>query len=384
MASHFSQYQVSHEELNRKPMPDNPPVQKYSGAPGTNTQNATDNMTPNESVGAMSSPALPPRPNQHSDDHLKKQLHDLHQNLAAEVSKNEQYRDLLIENKMIADELNQSLSDTRHEVEEYKALWKQSASDLNSHLVNDRGFKSLDDKFFVDEVTLLRRNIRDFSYQYYDNWPADIKTSSNSVREIAKPSLDLSQEEHEERNRQIDLWRARTSTLLQDPLSLRQSNKHRESQEKSFKELTNHLVVLLPPNVKTRDLSEQVSAIWAGAVRLDMVMNTQASGLHLYYRHRKDRPLKFDSAKMEEESEGDDSQTSEIVTCVLAPALGRRGEADGTRLAERAYLLKMLVSCQSGDKRTRGQQKPEEKDHARPGMMRAAAANIRNRFNINS
>jgi hypothetical protein len=147
-------------------------------------------MSPYESSAAMTSPALPPRPNQQPDDHLKKQLHDLHHALAAEVSKNKQYQDLLSQSHNQAEEVNQALSQTTAEVEEYKALWKQSARDLNSHLVNDRGFKPFDDKFFIDKVTLLRRNIRDFAYQYYDNWPADIKVSSNPIREMAD-MLDL-------------------------------------------------------------------------------------------------------------------------------------------------------------------------------------------------
>ncbi|KAK2666641.1 hypothetical protein RAB80_017758 [Fusarium oxysporum f. sp. vasinfectum] len=190
MDSHFSQYEMGLDQRNTELMSGTPPVQGYASAPGTNTQNGTDSMSPYESSAAMTSPALPPRPNQQPDDHLKKQLHDLHHALAAEVSKNKQYQDLLSQSHNQAEEVNQALSQTTAEVEEYKALWKQSARDLNSHLVNDRGFKPFDDKFFIDKVTLLRRNIRDFAYQYYDNWPADIKVSSNPIREMAD-MLDL-------------------------------------------------------------------------------------------------------------------------------------------------------------------------------------------------
>ncbi|OBS23304.1 hypothetical protein FPOA_03853 [Fusarium poae] len=398
-------------------------------------------MPATENAATFIGPALPPRPNQQSDHRLKQQLHDLQQTLDAEVSKNKQNQDLLSQSNEKVDELNQkvdelnrTLSETEYDVEEYKALWKQNASDLNSHLVNDRGFKSLDDKFFIDEVTLLRRNIRDFAYQYYDNWPEAVKV--NPVRDIAdmldldwnhmlrdfspsfvvrayiwaflghyvfsrfvwagnppamrdlfdslKPSPDLSQAERNERNRQIDLWKARTSTLLQDPLSLHQNIKHKEVQERIFKELTNYLIILLPPNVKTKDVGKQVEAIWNDAISLDMAMNTQASGLYLYYARRKEKPMRFESAKMEEELEGDGSPSSDTVTCILAPSLRRAGEVDGTPLAEPACLLKMLVSCRAGYTRTRGQHKTGDKDHGPQGAIRTAAANIRNRFNITS
>jgi uncharacterized protein YukE len=148
-------------------------------------------MPPTASAAANVKPALPRRRSQQSDHDLKKQLHDLHQTLNAEVSKNKEYQDLLSQSNKKMDELNQFLSEAEDEVEEYKALWKQSASELNSHLVNDRGFKSIDDKFFIDEITLLRRNIRDFAYQYYDDWPVGNKVGP--VNDIAN-ILDLNRD----------------------------------------------------------------------------------------------------------------------------------------------------------------------------------------------
>lgn len=54
-----------------------------------------------------------------------------------------------------------------------------------------------------------------------------------------------------------------------------------------------------------------------------MVLNTQASGLHLYYRHRKEKLMAFDDIKMEVKQERNGSLSSDIVACVLAHALGR-------------------------------------------------------------
>ncbi|KAG8671030.1 hypothetical protein FPOAC1_004267 [Fusarium poae] len=386
MASHY-QYEMGPEQMNTEPRSENPPLQRYTGAPATNFQNGTYNMPPTASAAANVKPALPRRRSQQSDHDLKKQLHDLHQTLNAEVSKNKEYQDLLSQSNKKMDELNQFLSEAEDEVEEYKALWKQSASELNSHLVNDRGFKSIDDKFFIDEITLLRRNIRDFAYQYYDDWPVGNKVGPvNDIANILdlnrdRPPLDVTQAEHEERNRQIDLWRARTSTLLQDPLSRPQSNEQKASQEKLFRELKSRLINLLPPNVKSKDVGKQVEAIWNDSISLDMALNTQASGLHLYYARRRERPMKFESATMEEELEGDGSPSSDTVTCILAPSLRRSGESDGTPLAKPACLVKMLVSCQAGDTRTRGQQKTEEKDHGRQGAVRT---NARRKHNVNS
>ncbi|EWG54155.1 hypothetical protein FVEG_17261 [Fusarium verticillioides 7600] len=456
-----SQYEMSLDQRNKEPTSETPLVQGCNSAPSTDKHGDTNSISPYESSAAMVGPALPPRPSRQlkADDVFDIQLRDLQRALDTEVKKNKQYEGLLGQSRKKVQELNQVLShstakveeskgllnksheredklnialdQTTAEAEEYKALWKQSAADLNSHLVNDRGFKPFDDRFFIEKVMLLRRNIRDFAYQYYDDWPADIKHYSNPISEMAdmldldpncmcrdfnpssivrgyiwgfldnhvfgrfiwaknppamrelldslKPSKESSPANHKEKVRQIDLWKARTSVLLQDPLNPHGGSKRKESQQESFNELTNNLIGLLPPNAKTKDLSEQVSSIWDDAVRLDMDMNTQASGLQLYYRHHERKPMAFDNTKMEVEQERDGSPSSDIVTCILAPALRRRGEADGTRLAERAYLLKMLVLCQARDERTQGQ-KQEEREHAHPGIIRAAASNLRSRF----
>ncbi|KAF5593957.1 hypothetical protein FPANT_4992 [Fusarium pseudoanthophilum] len=400
-----SQSEMSVDQRNKEPTSENPLMQGCSSAPSTDKHGDTNSISPYESSAAMAGPALPPRPSRQlkADDEFDIQLRDLHRALDTEVKKNKQYEGLLGQSRKKVqelnqvlnhstakveeykgllnqsneqkDELNKALDQTTAEVEDYRALWKQSASDLNSHLVNDRGFRPFDDRFFIEKVILLRRNIRDFAYQYYDDWPADIKHYSDPISEMADV-LDLDPNCLCREFSPSSVVRAYIWGFLDNYVF---GSNHKESKQKIFNELTNNLIGLLPPNAKTKHLSEQVSSIWDDAVSLDMDMNTQASGIHLYYRHRKEKPMAFDNTKMEVEQERNSSPSSDIVDCILAPALRRRGEADGTRLAETAYLLKMLVLCQAGDGRTRGQ-KQEEREHAHSGIIRTAASNLRTKF----
>jgi hypothetical protein len=159
----------------------------------------------------------------------------------------------------------------------------------------------------------------------------------------------------QERRRQVDLWKASKSTLLQDAHVQRANNQENNCQDRKFSQLTNDLLGLLPPNTKTKDLKEQIGSIWDDAVRLDMAMNTQASGLYMYYVNRHKEPMRLDDTRMEVEMEGNSAAlNSDAVTCVLASALERRGEPDGTRLAYRTFLVKMLVLCQSGGMTSQG------------------------------
>ncbi|KAM0346551.1 hypothetical protein ACHAPY_011633 [Fusarium culmorum] len=362
-------------------------------------------------------PALPRRPDQNMmlgvDERLSDELNGLHRALKDSRADNTKYKDLLHQSQEREQELNQALDEEVASKEEFRNLWKQNAADLNAHLVNDRGFKPLDDKVFIDKVSLLRRDIRDFAYQYFGSWPPDIKPSSQSIKEVTKMlelesssifrmfalssviraymwiflakkvfnrfvwaehseaiyelteflrpmELPHSAEEREGR-RQFELWKARTSTLLQTTKGTWDDKKRNMTQGKNIDQLINTLAGLVPNGVRKKELSEAVNMIWADAVGLDMVMNTQPSGLDLYYGRDIQSPMQIQDDLMEIEPDRAELASGSSVSLVLEPALRRTGDHDGNFLAQRVILLKMLVSCDTEEVQSRGIDKRRNK-----------------------
>ncbi|KAF7552714.1 hypothetical protein G7Z17_g4126 [Cylindrodendrum hubeiense] len=331
--------------------------------------------------------------NKHLLEQSARRENQLRQALDATEVNTNHYRVRLEQSDMKIQELSEELDAEEDAKEEFKQLWKKNAAEFNIRMVNDRGFKPLDDKAFIDKVSLLRRNIRDFAYQHFNNWPIESRHSSRSVEDIAEvldlqPSAlsrefklssivrayiwavldyqvftrNLVQVDQQERMHQFELWKARTSTLLQSTNASRGHKKWNGSQDKKICDIADYLSDLLPVTTKRKDINEAISMIWNDAVGLDMIMNTQASGLILSYGHTHSKPLRLDDDRMQVESERALIPNKSRVTLVLAPALVRKGDIDGKPLAQEVYLLKMLVSCDNKHSRTQGQRN-EEKEH---------------------
>ncbi|KAH7174855.1 uncharacterized protein B0J16DRAFT_418286 [Fusarium flagelliforme] len=330
------------------------------------------------------------------DSSRSEEMESLHRELEIAKAEKAKYEDLLNQSLERERKFRQALEQETELKEEYQELCKRNEALLNAHSITERKIKHLDDKFFIDKIIFLRQNIRHFAYQYFNSWVPKAKLSPASVQDMARilnlepfavmgsnPSAVVrayiwrflarkvfgrfvwakpSEAMHElteylrssqsststadrDSRRQFDLWKAKTSTLLQTTRGTREDKTGNMAQSDSINQLMNTLAGLFGVGVRRIELIKPVNMIWAHAVEFDMLMHTQSSGIELYYGGNLSSAIEIDGSIMEVEPEGSVLLGGAPVNLVFEPALRRMGDSDGNESGQEVYLLKMVVAC---------------------------------------
>ncbi|RFN54354.1 hypothetical protein FIE12Z_1480 [Fusarium flagelliforme] len=330
------------------------------------------------------------------DSSRSEEMESLHRELKIAKAEKAKYEDLLNQSLERERKFRQALEKETELKEEYQELCKRNEVLLNAYSITERKIKHLDDKFFIDKIIFLRQNIRHFAHQYFNSWVPKAKLSPASVQEIArilnlepfavmssnhsavvrayiwrflaqkvfgrfvwaepsqvmhelteylKSSLSPNSTQDCDGRRQSELWKAKTSTLLQSTRGTREDKTGNMAQSDSINQLMNTLVGLVGGGVRRIELIKPVNMIWAYAVEFDMLMHTQDSGMELYYGGNLPSPMRSEGNIMEVDSEGAVLPSGAPVSLVSEPALRRMGGSDGNGLGQEIYLLKMVVAC---------------------------------------
>jgi len=120
------------------------------------------------------------------DGSRSEDMESLHRELEIAKAEKAKYEDLL--NQSLERELKfrQALEEETELREEYQELCKRNEALLSAHSIPERQTKPLDNKFFINKMELLRQNIRQLTYQYFNSWAPKTKLSPVSVQEIAR------------------------------------------------------------------------------------------------------------------------------------------------------------------------------------------------------
>ncbi|RBR24531.1 uncharacterized protein FIESC28_02727 [Fusarium coffeatum] len=321
------------------------------------------------------------------------EMENLRRELEITKAEKAKYENLLNQSLERERKFRQALEKETDLKEEYQELYKRNEELLSARSITEQQTNSLDNKFFIDKMTFLRQDIRHFAHQYFSSWAPKAKLSPVSVQEMAgllnlepfavlgsnpsatvrayiwrllarkvfgrfvwaepseamhelteylRPSKSSASAPERDRQRQFDLWKAKTSTLLQTTRGTREDKTGDMAQSDSINQLMNTLVGLVGSGVRRIELIKPVNMIWAYAVEFDMLMHTQDSGLELYYGGNLSSPTKTDDSIMELDSESEALPNGAPVSLVFEPALRRM---DDSGLGQEVYLLKMVVTC---------------------------------------
>ncbi|KAJ4128917.1 hypothetical protein NW768_007441 [Fusarium equiseti] len=330
------------------------------------------------------------------DGSRSEEMDSLHQELEITKAEKAKYENLLNQSLEREHKFRQALEKETALREEYQELCKRNEELLNAHSLTERRAKPLDDKFFIDKMTFLRQSITNFASQYCNNWVRKDKLLPVSVQEMARildsepfavigskpsavvrayiwkflarkvfgkfvwaepseamhelteylrPSKSSAYAPEQDSQRPFDLWKAKTSKLLQTTRGTREDKTGNMAQSDSINQLINTLVGIVGGGVKRIELIKPVNMIWAYAVEFDVLIHTQDSGMDLYYGDNLSSPMKMDGRIMEVESEEPVHLGGAPVSLVYEPALRRMGDSDGNGLGQEVYLLKMVVTC---------------------------------------
>ncbi|KAJ4007662.1 hypothetical protein NW752_010330 [Fusarium irregulare] len=322
-----------------------------------------------------------------------KEMESLHRELEMAKAEKAKYENLLNQSLERERKFRQALEKETELKEEYQELCKRNEELLSARSITEQQTNPLENKFFINKMTFLRQTIRQFAHRYFSSWAPKAKLSPVSVQEMAvllnlepfavlcsspsaivrayiwrflarkvfgrfvwvepseamyelteylRPPKSSASAPGRNSQQQFDLWKAKTSTLLQTTRGTRQDKTGDMAQSDSINQLMNTLVGLAGSSVRRIELIKPVNMIWAYAVEFDMLMHTQDSGMELYYGGNLSSPMKTDDSIMEMDSEGEVLPNGIPISLVFEPALRRMGDSG---LGQEVYLLKMVVAC---------------------------------------